>query len=298
MLRTVRPMTIRQNALRTKALLLAAMACGAPAAAWAEPADTYYERAFVVAADARCDLFAPQVGAALTAATAQARGAALRSGAAEVDLNAVAARARARAGAVSCRDPQLAVVRDRVDGAFSGWTRMPRMTFPGKARPWVADRTAWSQPGWRLKQASRVGASPVTFGFAGEGHDPGLTAVVSFVGRSRPYAARIVFRDEARAPRAWVSGDGLAPASTRASVWATGVSAADSALLAEGRRAGEAWRFPAAAADRLAGLDADERALADAGHSGELSGGDVERHARGPEKIVGSLHAAHLASAR
>ena len=260
-MRRVRGMTIGQNAAAAKAVFLAAAVLAMPAPAWAGPADTYYERAFVVAADARCELFEDRVGAALTAATAQARGAALRSGAAEVDLNAVAARARARAGAVSCRDPQLAVVRDRVDGAFSGWTRMPRMTFPGKARPWVADRTAWSQPGWRLKQASRVGASPVTFGFAGEDHDPALTAVVSFVGRSRPYAARIVFRDDAKAPRAWVSGDGLAPASTRASVWATGVSAADSALLAEGRRAGEAWRFPAAAADRLARLDPRETFL-------------------------------------
>jgi hypothetical protein len=254
-------MTIGQNAFRTKAVLLAALALGAPAAAWAEPADTYYERAFVVAADARCGLFAPKVEAALTAATAQARGAALRSGAAEADLRAVAARAQARAGAVSCADPQLATVRERVDGAFSGWARTPRMTFPGLARPWVADRTAWTRPGWRLMQASTVGASPVSFGYGAQTDASALTAVVSFVGRSRPYAARLVFRDAAKAPRAWLSGGGLAPASSRASVWAAGVSAADAALLADGRPAGDAWRFPAAAADRLAGLDPRETFL-------------------------------------
>lgn len=260
-MRRVRAMTIGQNASAAKAVVIAAAVLATPAPAWAGPADTYYERAFVVAADARCGLFDDRVDAALTAATAQARGAALRSGAAEADLKAVAARAVARAGTVSCRDPQLAVVRDRVDGAFSGWARTPRMTFPGKTRPWVADRNAWSRPGWRLMQASRVGASPVTFGYGGEAEGDALTAVVSFVGRSRPYAARIVFRDEVKAPRAWLSGDGLAPASARASVWATGVSAADAGLLSEGRRAGDAWRFPASAADRLARLDPREAFL-------------------------------------
>ncbi|MFN3930206.1 MAG: hypothetical protein ACK4JY_00530 [Brevundimonas sp.] len=254
-------MTIGQNAATAKAVLLAAAMLAGPAPAWAGADNTYYERAFVLAADARCGLFDEAVDAALTAATAQARGAALRSGAAEAELNAIALRARARAAAVSCRDPQLAVVRDRVDGAFSGWVRTPRMTFAGDRQPWVADRTHWSEPGWRLMQASRVGASPVAFGYDGEAGEPALTAVVSFVGRSRPNAARIVFRDIAKAPRAWVSGGGLPPVSTRASVWATGVSAADPALLAEGSRAGEAWRFPAAAADRLARLDPRETFL-------------------------------------
>ncbi|HYD27958.1 hypothetical protein [Brevundimonas sp.] len=254
-------MTIGQNATAAKAVLLAAAVLATPAQALGGPSDTYYERAFVVAADARCDLFAPQVEAALTAATAQARGAALRSGAAEVDLNAAAARARARAAAVSCRDPQLATVRARVDGAFSGWARTPRMTFAGERQHWFADRTRWTQPGWRLKQSSTVGASPVAFGYGGKADASTPMAVVSFVGRSRPTAARLVFRDETRAPRAWLSGGGLAPTSSRASVWATGVSAADPALLAEGRRAGDAWRFPASAADRLARLDPRETFL-------------------------------------
>lgn len=254
-------MTIGQNATAAKAVLLAAAVLATPAQAWAGAADTYYERAFVVAADARCDLFEPHVDAALAAAVAQARGAALRSGAAETDLAAVAARARSRAGAVSCGDPQLQTVRARVDGAFSGWARTPRMTFAGQRLSWFADRTKWTRPGWRLQQATTVGASPVTFGYGGEAGGEGLTAVVSFVGRSRPNAARLVFRDVAKAPRAWVSGGGLVPAASRASVWATGVSAADPALLAEGRRGGDAWRFPASAADSLARLDPRETFL-------------------------------------
>ena len=66
-------MKIGQNAVGTQAALAAAIALLAAGTATAGAADTYYERAFVVAADARCDLFEPQIGAALTAATAQAR---------------------------------------------------------------------------------------------------------------------------------------------------------------------------------------------------------------------------------
>lgn len=251
-------MRIGQTASKTKAALAALALLGLPDIARAEAADTYYERAFVVAADARCNLFAPQIEAALTAATAQARGAALRSGAGEADLVAAAARARASAGTVSCNDPQLATVRARVDGAFSGWLRTPRMVFPGARRPWMANRMSSADANWRLQQMSVVGASPVAFGYAGKGDAPDLVAVVSFVGRSRPYAARIVLRHPIRAPRPWLAGDGLVPASARASLWAASVSPAEQTLLSEGREAGEAWRFSASAATALERLDPRE----------------------------------------
>lgn len=255
-------MTIGQNAIRTQtraaAALLAAVAVVTPAAASGGPADTYYERAFVVAADARCDLFQPQIGRALTAATAQARGAALRSGVAASDLTEVAWRARARAGSVSCADPDLAVVRDRVDGAFAGWARTARMTFPGDRFDWVANRSAYSRPTWRLQQASLVGSSPVAFGYAGEGDEAALTAVVSWYGNPRPTAARLVFRDPAKAPRPWLAGDNLIPVSARASLWASGVSAAAPTLLADGKRDGQAWTFSPSAAAALEQLDPRE----------------------------------------
>ena len=60
-------MTIGQTASKTKAVLLAAAVLAVPTAVRAAPADTYYERAFVVAADARCNLFAPNIEAALDA---------------------------------------------------------------------------------------------------------------------------------------------------------------------------------------------------------------------------------------
>lgn len=251
-------MKIGQNAFRTQALIAAALALTAPAVAWAGVVDTFYERAFVVAADQRCDLFRPELGAALTAATAQARGAALRSGVREADLNATAARARARAHAVACDSRDLQTVRSRVDGAFSGWARTARMTFPGEDKAWVANRAGYDRPTWRLVQNTIVGASPVAFGYSGQGAATELTAVVSFQGRSRPYAARLVMRDPAKAPRAWLAGEGLAPAALRTSVWSTGYAAAQPTLLAEGRRAGETWRFPATASAQLERLDPRE----------------------------------------
>ncbi|WP_439471945.1 hypothetical protein [Brevundimonas sp.] len=255
-------MTIRQNALKTQArvttALMAAVTLVAPVSAFAGPADTYYERAFVVAADARCNLFQPHIERALVAATAQARGAALRSGAAATELSEVAYRAQARAGAVSCGDPELAVVKGRVDGAFAGWSRIARMTFPGDRLHWVANRSGYASPTWRLQQASVVGASPVTFGYAGKGDQGELTAVVSWWGRPRPTAARLVFRDTAKAPRPWLAGNNLIPASAQASLWSSGVSAADPTLLADGKRAGDAWRFSPAAAEALEKLDPRE----------------------------------------
>lgn len=255
-------MTIRQNALKTQsramAALLAVATLFAPGGAFAGPADTYYERAFVVAADARCDLFQPHIERALVAATAQARGAALRSGAAAADLTEAAYRARSRAGTVSCRDPQLATVKARVDGAFEGWSRTPRMTFPGARLDWAANRTGYARPTWRLQQASMVGASPVTFGYAGKLDQADLVAVVSWYGRPRPYAARLVLRDTAKAPRPWLAGNNLIPASARTSLWSSGVSAANPTLLSTGKRAGEAWRFAPFVAQALEQLDPRE----------------------------------------
>ena len=52
-----------------------------PTLAHATAVDAFYERAVMTAADQHCRLFSPELGSALQAAEAQARGAALRSGA-------------------------------------------------------------------------------------------------------------------------------------------------------------------------------------------------------------------------
>lgn len=239
------------------AALIAATVLGVPLASFAEASGPYYDRSFMLAAHRRCGLFAPTLAAALDASTHQARGAATRAGVDDPALKATAERARALASRTACSDPQLALARDRVADAFLSWSRTPRMTFPGGRDGWTADRGAFSSPTWRLAQASFTGASPVTFGITAS-PDGGeqLEAVVSFVGRPRPYAARIVLRSAERSPRPWPSA--LPPPAARRTVWAASAMAAAPTLLAADRKRGQAWVFPAHAADALARLDPRE----------------------------------------
>jgi hypothetical protein len=242
----------------TCVVLVAAPVAITPLSAFAGPQDRYYERSFVLAADQRCGLFRPELAAALNAAAWQARGAALRAGANEREVADTAARARARAASTACGSPDLKTVSQRVEHAFAGWSRTSRMTFPGDRAGWSADRAAYARPTWRLVQGTTTGASPVRFGVVG-GLDQAdqLTAVVSWHGRPRPTAVRIVMRDKAVAPRPWLARE-LPPPAQRRVFWAGGVSAAEKGLLAQGREAGQAWTFPAAAAEALSGLDPRE----------------------------------------
>lgn len=237
--------------------MAATMLSGAAQAA--DAGSLYYERAFVRAADARCGLFDARTDAALASAEAQARGAALRAGVAETDLRLTHARAAARAAATTCGSTDLSIVAGRVKTAFAGWARTSRMTWPGDAQGWSADRTGYARPTWRLSQATVMGRSPVTFGYAATDLEaPRLQALVSFWGKPRPYAVRLILRDPKKADRAWLA-DGLPPTNVQQAVWASNWTAAPEALLGKDSRQGEAWTFPADAADRIAKLDPRER---------------------------------------
>ncbi|WP_252969997.1 hypothetical protein [Brevundimonas vancanneytii] len=158
-----------------------------------------------------------------------------------------------------CNDAELGRVKTRVRHAFAGWSRAARINFPGDKAVWSADRFESSRDGWRLFQDGATGASPVRFGLTGKApQDARPAAVVSFVGKPRPYAARIVMRDAARSPRPWLAGDGLPPEAARRAVFAAGSDLAPRDLLASGARAGEVWRFPDSAAEALAALDPRE----------------------------------------
>jgi hypothetical protein len=221
--------------------------------------DVYYERAFVRAAQDKCRLFDPRLTQALEAATLLARGAALRAGHPATELAATAGRAKARAQATPCNDAELDRVKTRVRHAFAGWSRAARISFPGDKAGWSADRFESARDGWRLFQDGATGASPVRFGLTGRApQDARPAAVVSFVGKPRPYAARIVMRDTARSPRPWLGTDGLPPEAARRAVFAAGSDIAPRDLLASGARAGEVWRFPDSAAEALAALDPRE----------------------------------------
>ena len=248
---------------RTARAVVAAVAMATtPVAAFANGTGTYYDRTFVLAAHEKCSLFRAPVAGALSAAALQSRGAALRAGTPETTLQATAGRAKARARQVSCTNPELAVVRDRVADAFAGWQRIPRMDFNGDNATWTADRVRREAATWRLFQNSVTGASPVRFGIdaSAEGRES-LSAVVSFVGRPRPYAARIVMRDPALAARPWLTVDGravLPPERVRQTVWSAGTAPAAATLLAMGKTQGEVWTFPTAGGDRLSRLDPRE----------------------------------------
>lgn len=241
---------------RTLAAIVAlTLAAGTATAA----GDVYYERAFVRAAQDKCRLFEPRLTQALEAATLQARGAALRAGRPATELAATAGRAKARAQATPCNDAELDRVKTRVRHAFAGWSRAARINFPGDRAAWSADRFESARDGWRLFQDGATGASPVRFGLTGRApQDARPAAVVSFVGKPRPYAARIVMRDASRSPRPWLGADGLPPEAARRAVFAAGSDIAPRDLLASGARAGEVWRFPDSAAEALAALDPRE----------------------------------------
>lgn len=250
--RSTRGVSLRRGL--AAALALAAL----PGVVSANPAQTFYERSFVLAAGARCNLFDARLTAALNAATLQARGAALRAGTSEADLSATRARAHARAHATPCGSADLNVVRGRVQTGFAGWQRTRSMTFPGDRADWTADRAAYSRTTWRLMQATTTGASPVRFGVAGGMAQPDvLTAVVSWYGRPRPTGARIVLRDTTIAPRPWLSGT-TPPAPQTRVIWAAANQSAPASLLAASRTEGQAWSFPDSAAQALAGLDPRE----------------------------------------
>jgi len=266
-------------------LMLAACAV-APGFAHAQPADLFYERAVMSAADARCGLFAPEVGAALAAAAAQARGAALRAGTSQDSLRQTEQAARAKAAAFDCRSPDITTAAARVRTAFSGYARMSRLTYAGDIADWRADRDLGRGVRWRLAQETSFGADRMAFGLAGREGASGLLAVAQFADGAEPYAARLLLRDNARSPQAYLDRFGggsiaglplarrLPPRGALKAFAATARSAAPDALLPKGGEDGWAFRFPDAAAQDLARLDPREAVAVEF-----LFPGDVVRRA-------------------
>lgn len=250
-----------RSRLKIAATAAALCALAAPALAGPHPSGVYYERSLMVAAGQRCKLFTPGITAALTAGAHQARGAALRSGVSMADVKQVRARALAKAAAVSCVSPDLKTAAGRVRSAFEAWTRMTKMTFPGERAPWLADRSTYSSVRWRLSQAGRAGPVAATFGYAGNLDRTALVAVAGFSGQ-QPYAARVVMRDETRAPLPWLGTAAtrpLPPRSASTVILAEGKASAEPGLLTAPAKTGVAFRFPTRAADALGALDPRER---------------------------------------
>lgn len=183
------------------ALLAAAFAL-LPSSALAQPASAqamYVERRGLLEADAQCDLFAPEMRAALQAGAGQARGALLRGGwtqdrVAELERAAINA-ARARA----CGDARTSAAAERARAGFVPWTRAASMSFPGAERTWVARRIPDSTR-WRLTQSI---TSPISALFGVRDDVEGgqhLTLVLPLAaGVVAPASAQMQMRDPARA---------------------------------------------------------------------------------------------------
>lgn len=243
-------------------MALAAMPC----TALAQAGDLFFERTVMTAADSRCDLFTPEVSAALAAGAAQARSAALRSGA---DVRSLATRetaARRYAAQLNCKSPKVLAEAARVQQAFSGYARVTRMTYPGDAAGWRADRGSGKAARWRLAQDAPFAGGRMTFGLAGREGANALVAVADFADGQTPYAARLVLRDEDRTVGPYLDIRGkntplsrrLPPPGATRAYMAEARSEADEMLAPKGSRDAWAFRFPAAAAQALADLDPRE----------------------------------------
>jgi hypothetical protein len=257
-----------------------------PGFAQAQPADLFYERAVMSAADQRCGLFAPDVAAALAAATAQARGAALRAGTPADALLATERLARAKAAGADCRSPDLTIAAARVRTAFAGFAKLTRLTYAGDIADWQADRNLGRRARWRLSQETSFGAGRMIFGLAGREGAEGVVAVAVLPDDAQPYAARLVLRDQARSAQPYLARFGggptsglplarrLPPPGAQKAYAATARAPAGPALLPKGASAGWAFRFSDEAAAELAQLDPREAVAVDF-----LFPGDVTRRA-------------------
>ena len=241
-----------------------------PGFAHAQPADLFYERAVMSAADQRCGLFAPDVAAALAAATAQARGAALRAGISADALLATERAAQTKAGAVNCRSQDVATAASRVKSAFSGFAKLTRLTYAGDMAGWAADRNISRNLRLQLQQEAIFGSDRLAFGLAGRDGHSALLAVARFADGAEPYAAHLVLRDQTRSTQPYLARFGggstaglplaqrLPPRGAQKAYAAAGRAPAGPDLLPKGVASGWAFRFSDEASLELARLDPRE----------------------------------------
>ncbi|MCY1647067.1 hypothetical protein OVA11_08390 [Caulobacter sp. SL161] len=266
------------------AMAISLMASACPGALLA--ADTggqLYERTLMTAADSRCRLFSPTISSALDAARAQARGAALRSGATELQVAALEQRARAKAASATCDSKDLTVAAARVKKAFEGYSQLLTMTYPGDVSSWKAERSVSATiPVWRLSQPSSFGADRLMFGLAGRAK--AVLAVSTFENGQRPYVARIILRDTKRTLGPYIdtrSGKNLAgkipPRNASLVFTAERREEAPVTLLPTGAKTGLAFRFPEAVAEAMSQLDPREAVTVEFAFAGR--GEEVTRKA-------------------
>jgi hypothetical protein len=188
---------------RMRLLFLAAALTLTPMAASANDAPNaraaYAERRGLLEADAQCNLFTPDIRAALQVSAAQTRGALLRSGWSDAQMRELESAAVNAARARRCGDPRTTEAADDARHAFARWVSAGTMQFPGWERTWIARRAVTSEPAWRLSQTI-VAPRSATFGVRETDGRQHLVLVVPIArGAAAPASAALVMRDTARA---------------------------------------------------------------------------------------------------
>jgi hypothetical protein len=283
-------MAIGKRLAQVVAALGALAVVASPALAASPAANLFYQRALMSAADGACRLFAPDVATALGAAKAQARGAALRSGADPAYLMQIEAQAGAAVAAAGCGSAAIVADAQRVRGAFAGFAALDHMDFPGDFAAWRAERPDPSDEArWRASQRDRFGWDLMQFGLAAKGANQAVTAVARFADGAQPYGARLVMRDAAATSGPYLDArqadiDGRLPIDARlppraaTRVFQAGeMQAAGKALTAQDMKGALAFAFPTAATDALASLDPRETVAVEFLFAGD--GGEVVRTA-------------------
>jgi hypothetical protein len=240
------------------ASLTAALSIAGSAGATPGAQSAFVERRGLLEADARCNIFTPNIRFALEAGAVQARGALLRGGWTQARLDELERAAIGAARERACNDPRTATAAAAASASFASWARTPAMQFTGSERAWSARRFA-DPAGWLLKQDIPA-PSAATFGVRQYQGAEQLSILVRSTGPLLA-SAQLVMRDPARA-RANLDIPGR---NVRGLEAGAPSSASAQRFLASGRRietiGGErfmAFAFPQAAFQAMLALDPRE----------------------------------------
>lgn len=240
------------------------MSAVGPASAETDARTAYLDRAGALALDSRCAFLPGPTRAALEAATYQARGALLRSGASAASLATDARSMNKRAHQLDCKSKDVATIATRINSSFAAWTSMQAMDFPGSYRTWEARRNPYD--GWLVSQAL---GDNLRFGVKRLSNESVSGALELPSTAATPAIARLVLRDPTLA-REFVessyngySKQGLSvrlpPSGATRSYYASGFVAPKKATRTK-PASGRVFKFPNNAMAALADLDPREAA--------------------------------------
>lgn len=241
----------------------------------------FLERTSLKAADEKCKYFTDLERSALISGQLQARGSLLRAGFSAEDIDKAAEEVRLFANRQPCGSADFMAARAHLKSAFEAFVGTMVMDYPGAISVWNASRSRWDK--WRLVQNGTHNAFPFQFGLLA----PVLTDPDDFPasfsrpldaplqtkpfdltleiilpeGMAEPSLARILVRDEIKAPSPWLGSifrdePGPPPRGLTKAYWASGRSVLTDDKTGEKRLR---FTFSPDATAAIEGLDPRER---------------------------------------